>query len=149
MAASPLYGPPGELLVILSDPNHRTFGLWIGHMFSELTYFFCAIAPMVGVVNVGLTSHFLVELMGPPRLYREPRSSSPTGAPRGYSPLPLLGDFLPESATCGITWNKQKRFLPQGAWPPTTRVPNRGRALRTGEASWRPPARAIPHTIAT
>ena len=57
-------------------------------MFSELTYFFCAIAPMVGVVNVGWTSHFLVGLMGPPRLYREPRSSSPTGARRG-EPLAL------------------------------------------------------------
>lgn len=85
--------------VYVHNPNHRAFGLWIGHMFSELTYFFCAIAPMVGVVNVGSTSHFLVGLMGPPRLYREPRSSSPTGAPRGYSPLPLLWDFLTESAT--------------------------------------------------
>jgi len=83
-------------------------------MFSELTYFFCAIAPMVGVVNVGLTSHFLVELMGPPRLYREPRSSSPTGAPRGYSPLPLLGDFLPESATYRDNLEQAKRFLLQG-----------------------------------
>ena len=110
MAASPLCGPPGELLVILSDPNHLTFGLWIGHMFSELTYFFCAIAPMVGVVNVGWTSHFLVGLMvGPPRLYREPRSSSPTGAPRGYSPLPLLGDFLPESATCRDNLEQAKK----------------------------------------
>src|SRR5262249_19843836 len=118
MAASPLCGPPGELLVILSDPNHRAFGLWIGHMFSELTYFFCAIAPMVGVVNVGSTSHFLVGLMGPPRLYREPRSSSPTGAPRGYSPLPLWGISYRRAPLAAITWNKQKRFLPHGAWPP-------------------------------
>src|SRR5262249_41636320 len=125
------------------------FGLWIGHMFSELTYFFCAIAPMVGVVNVGSTSHFLVGrwLMGPPY------TGSP-GAPRRPGlPVATLhclfwGISYRRAPLTEITWNKQKRFLLQGAWPPTTRVPNRGRRPGTGEASWRPPARAIPHTIA-
>ncbi len=96
------------------------------------------------------TSHFLVGLMGPLRLYTgSPGAPRRPGLPAATLHCLFWGISYRRAPLTEITWNKQKRFLLQGVRPPTTRVPNRGRRPGTGrpgtgEASWRPPAPCHP-----
>jgi hypothetical protein len=39
------------MLILLSDPQHRDFSLRIIHVIRENARFFCAVAPVLGLIN--------------------------------------------------------------------------------------------------
>src|ERR687887_2262757 len=44
-------GPSSKTLIVLSDSQHRVFGLGIIHLARENTRLFCADAPVVGLIE--------------------------------------------------------------------------------------------------
>jgi|SRR5437899_13072034 len=46
-----VFGPLSKALIVLSDAHHRVSGLRIIHLIREQARFFCAEAPVVGLIN--------------------------------------------------------------------------------------------------
>jgi hypothetical protein len=46
-----VFGPVSKPLIVVSDSQHRAFGLGIIHLMREIARFFCACAPVVGLIN--------------------------------------------------------------------------------------------------
>ena len=50
-AQGPVFGPLSKVFVILSDSQHRVFRFRIIHFICEKARFFCAGAPVLGLIN--------------------------------------------------------------------------------------------------
>jgi Common central domain of tyrosinase len=46
-----VFGPVSKAFIVISDSQHRVFGFGIIHLIREIKRFFCACAPVVGLIN--------------------------------------------------------------------------------------------------
>ena len=46
-----VFGPISKTLIVISDSQHRVFRFGIIHLMREIARFFCACAPVVGLIN--------------------------------------------------------------------------------------------------
>jgi hypothetical protein len=50
-ARGSVFGPLSKALIVLSDAQHCVFGFRIIHLIREIARFFCAVAPVIGLIN--------------------------------------------------------------------------------------------------